>query len=362
MSDCPFPVFKIEGNAIERGQQYGSQCKDLIGQAVAIYRQIFKDESDLNWEQSLEKAKEFTPFIREYDAEIMEEIEGMAEGSGRPVEEILALNVRSELRFLLTAEGKKGKRSCTSLAVTPDATASKHMLVAQNWDWHVKTQDLCVILEIKQKGRPNIVQVVEAGIIAKIGFNSAGIGLCTNALISEKWRVGVPFHAILRRILNAETMAEAIGAVTSPHRASSGNYLIGHVEGEAIDIEAAPDHLNYIFPDCGIITHSNHFKVANTNIKDLVPSLWPDTIMRDYRAGKILARSQGKIDIDFIQQVLRDHFDKPNSICSHPGDRPDEQEQTNLAFIIDLNEKAFHIAKGPTCEHDFVKMDCSHLI
>jgi isopenicillin-N N-acyltransferase-like protein len=80
--------------------------------------------------------------------------------------------------------------------------------------------------------------------------------------------------------------------------------------------------------------------------------------MREYRAGKILRQCSGHIDISSIQQVLKDHFDKPNSICTHPIDHspPYEQGQTNVSLIMDLTEKRFLVAKGPPCEHEYVDL------
>jgi isopenicillin-N N-acyltransferase-like protein len=356
MPNLPFRLISLEGKPYERGRQYGAGSMDLITRVIDFYRWIFEKKSELSWAQAQKKAQEFMPDLQKYDIEIMEEIEGIAHGSGRPVEEILALNVRTELLFLLSTQSSNPKVCCTALAAVPPA--SDHTLLAQNWDWYPQVRDCCVILKEKQKGRPAVLQVVEAGIIAKAGFNSAGIGLCTNALVSEKWRVGVPYHAILWGILKAESMAEAIGAVTGPQRASSGNFIIGHAEGEVINLEAAPDEINFIFPDKGIITHSNHFKVGNPKINDLIPSLWPDTIMRDYRAGKILSQSQGRIDVKIFQEVLKDHFDKPNSICTHPNvtQPPEQQSQTNASLIMDLAARRFYIAKGPPCEHEYVDL------
>jgi isopenicillin-N N-acyltransferase-like protein len=329
----------------------------MIARVIEFYRWIFEMKSKLSWDQSLAQAAEFVPFLDDYDSGIMEEITGIARGSQRTVEEIVALNVRTELLFLLSAKAVRAKEGCTALAAVPPA--AEHTLLAQNWDWYPQVRDCCVILQEKQKGRPRVLQVVEAGIIAKSGFNSAGIGLCTNALVTENWRVGVPYHAILWRILKAESMAEAIGAVTGPGRASAGNYLIAHAAGEAVDLEAAPDSLNFIFPQKGILAHANHCKASNANIKDLTPALWPDTIMRDYRAGKILAQSRDHIDAATIQAVLRDHFDKPNSICTHPNAAhpPQEHSQTNASLIMDLTAKTFLIAKGPPCEHEYVLLD-----
>ncbi|UCF91739.1 MAG: hypothetical protein JSW39_26280 [Desulfobacterales bacterium] len=360
MSTPPFPLIRMQGPAHDRGRQYGSQARKLIHQVIDFYRGMFQTKSNLDWDASLAKAREFIPFMQAYDAEIMEEMEGIARGAERSLEEILALNVRSELLFLLTAQGDPAPPGCTSLAVRPGPAGAGPMLLAQNWDWYPAVRDLCVMLQIQPQGRPDIIQVVEAGLIAKTGFNSAGIGLCTNALVSAGWRVGVPFHAILRRILSAATMAEAIGAVTQPPRASSGSYLIGHAEGEAICIEAAPRALNYIFPAQGIITHSNHYKVYHPQINDLVPSLWPDSIMRDHRAAKMLAAGPRPIGVRRIKQVLRDHFDRPYSICAHPDAAHPLEERchTNFSIIMDLTAQTLYLAPGPPCAREYVRIDC----
>ena len=353
----PFPIIKAEGAAYECGEQYGSQCREMIGRVIDFYRWIFEIKSKLSWEQSLAKAAEFAPFLDKYDGGIMEQIEGIARGAHRPVEEILALNVRTELLFLLAAKSAGAIAECTSVAAVPPAAA--HTFLAQNWDWYPQVRDCCVILDETPQDRPKVLQVVEAGIIAKAGCNSAGIGLCTNALVTSGWRVGVPYHAILWRILKSATMAEAIGAVTSPPRASAANYLIGHVDGEAVNLEAAPGAVNFIFPDKGIISHANHCKIGNPDISDLTPAIWPDTIMRDYRAGKALQKLAGRIDAASIQQVLKDHFDKPNSICTHinVNTPPHEHGQTNVSLIMDLTAKKFLVAKGPPCEHEYIRIE-----
>jgi len=354
--NLPFPLIKTHGTPFDRGGQYGSQCRELIGRVVDFYRWIFEIKSNLSWDQSLTKAAEFVPVLNDYDSGIMEEIEGIARGAQRPVEEIVALNVRTELLFLLAARAGSVKDGCTAVAAVPPASA--HALLAQNWDWYSRVQECCVILEEKPQGRPEILQVAEAGIIAKAGWNSAGIGLCTNTLVTTGWRVGVPYHAILWRILKSASMAEAMEAVTSPPRASAANYLIGHADGEAVNLEAVPKEVKVIFPDKGIIYHANHCKAGHAGITDLAPSIWPDSIMRDSRAGKILQQHDGRMDTASIQQILKDHFDKPNSICTHTeaNSRPHQQYQTNLSLIMNLTAKKFLLAKGPPCEHEYVDL------
>lgn len=358
----PFPIISVEGNAHERGCQYGSQAKTLVEESLSVYRRKFECFSNRDWDECLREGEKFIPFIEEYDPEIMEEIAGIAEGSGRTIEEIVTLNARSELvgaqRWIAQIAKVKGLEGCTTLAATSEATLSKHMFMAQNWDYWLSTQKLNVILKIKQKGKPNIVQVAEAGLVAKVGFNSAGIGLCANGSHSDKWGIGVPFQVILRGILNARSMADAILAILRAKRASSCFYLIGR-DGEAIDIEAAPNDYNYIFPDNGTIAHSNHFLIANPNIKDFLPSSSGSTLFRQYRMKKLLNKKCGDITIDTIKEIQRDHFDKPHSICAHVDKQlaQEHQAQTNFSLIMDLNNKTLHIALGPPCENEYTTLD-----
>lgn len=356
----PFPIISVEGNAHECGYQYGSQAKTLVEESLSVYRRKFEHFSNRDWDECLREGEKFIPFIKEYNPEIMEEIAGIAEGSGRTIEEIVTLNARTELVFAAMFQG--GLAECTALAATPEATLSKHTFMAQNWDLWPATQKLNVILKIKQKGKPNIVGVVEAGVVAKMGFNSAGIGLCVTGSYCDKWGTGVPFQVILREILNARNMADAILAILRAKRASSAFYLLGRDidgDGEAIDIEAAPNDYNYMFPDNGTIAHSNHFLIPNPNIKDILPSWKSSTLFRQYRVKKILNKKCGDITIDTIKEIQRDHFDKPHSVCRHVEKQlPQEMRcQTNVSLIMDLNNKTLHIAPGPPCENEYTTLD-----
>jgi isopenicillin-N N-acyltransferase-like protein len=153
-------------------------------------------------------------------------------------------------------------------------------------------------------------------------------------------------------------MGEAIGAVTKAKRASAANYLIAHRDEMVIDIEAAPEDFNLIYPENDIITHTNHFKVFHQNIKDYIPSLWPDTFIREYRASEIMKAHHGKVTIKTIKKLLRDHFDYPTSICTHRSENVDflESEQTNASVIMNLKEKIFFVAKGPPCKNNYAEV------
>ena len=360
MKQAPFPIISVEGGAYEIGYQYGSQCKKLIEEAIGVYRKLFKTVVGLEWEAAISSARKFTPYIEEYDSAGMEEMHGVAKGSGQAFDNILTLNLRYELVWL---KGAGGLGECTALAVTPEASSPRRMLMAENWDLQCAVKKLPVLLKQKRKNGPNVIQLAEAGVIGRHGFNSAGVCVVANAMVSDGWQLGVPMQIILHKILNQESLVDAMGAVLAAKRASSGNYLIGYTGSEgsdAVDIEASPGSYNVLWPDNGMLAHANHFSVVNPEIKDLFPPMDPGSLHREHRATTLLAKERGNIDVDAIKKILRNHFDKKRawSICSHADPKRNEvlEWMTIASYIFDLQAKTMHIAKGPPCENEYVAL------
>lgn len=362
VNQLSFPVISVQGTPYELGYQYGSQCKTLIEEVLDMYRAVFKREARLEWEQVLELSKKFIPFIEEYDPDAVEEMQGVANGLGKTLEDIVAVNARTELSFLTMSGGiaeELAKGGCTTLAATSETTRNKHTLIGQNWDWYPGAQKVLILLRKKKKGKPNCVTFVEAGLLGKGGLNSAGLGFVGNALATDKLRVGVPVNIITNKMLGAESLPDAIGMLLLAHRTGATNRLIATANGECADIEVTTEDYDVIFPNEGVIAHTNHFTVSKPNVKDVFPSKYPNTFTRLHRAKKLLAAERGDITTETFKKIFRDHLGKPNSICWHLDKRLDEGQrlQTNASIIMDLNKKAFHIAKGPPCENEYVTLD-----
>jgi len=364
----PFPVILAEGNPYEVGYQYGSQCKALIVKMLDMYGTIFKRNANLGWNEVLALARKFMPFIENYDPDAMEEMTGVAKGVGVSLEDIVAINARTEMAFVGMAgtvtEESPQETYCTTLAATPEATQNGHTLIGQNWDWYPEAQKAFILLKKRKKGKPNCVSFIEAGLLGKGGLNSAGLGFVGNAMATDKMRVGVPTHIITNRILNAESLTEVIGMLLSAYRAGATNRLTATANGECADIELSTDDYSVIFPEDGVIAHTNHFTVQKPTIRDTFPNKYPSTFTRLHRAKKLLAAERGHITLETFERILRDHLGKPDSICWHLDERIDKslRLQTNASIIMDLNEKAFYIAKGPPCQNEYVALDLKDIL
>jgi isopenicillin-N N-acyltransferase-like protein len=306
-------------------------------------------------EKILTDVEAFVPFIERFDSDLVEEMRGVAEGAGLEFREVAALNARTELTFSCLPNTLKESSSggCTSFGLLPEATESGHVIIGQNWDWRAEALQTCVVLQIEQKEKPNIVMHAEAGTIGHRGLNSAGLGVCINYIRSEAdvFRPGVPFLIKLRGILNSSRMSAALQMLMAYPGPNSMNMVVGHQGGEIIDVENLPNDLLFVYPRDGILTHANHFESPMLRIRDTGKGTLADTIFRSGRLRRLLEARRGKLDVETIREALSDHFSYPDSICRHPDEACEkvDQWQTLASIILDLTEMTLRYTEGPAC-------------
>ena len=368
-----FPVISVQGKPFDRGQQHGSQAREQVRKNVDSYFDLWQQLWGAKRSEVLQQCKGFITAIGEYDADILEELEGIAKGADLSLEEIIALNTRYELtRIELTRRQNPTSQAesggCTSMAALPQVTKDGHTIMGQNWDFKPRFYETSIILEVKQETKPNLIVHTEAGTICHKGMNSAGVGVCFNALASnlDRFEPRTPFLVMIRGILNANSFDQALAAVLGTRATVSGNLLIAHRDGEAVNLEIIPEDVDCLYPDSGIITHSNHFLgfTNRSDLKDIIKSSSPNTLFRANRARQLLELDRGHIDIGSFQRVFKDHFSHPNSICRHADVRREEPQQaaTLASAIIDMTEQAFYVAKGPPCQNEYYKLQSQCLL
>ncbi len=358
-----FPHVRVTGGPRERGRQYGGLARDRVHASVDLYRTVFSHFAGWDWDTVTRHAATYQPSIEAVHPRYLDEMAGIAEGAGLTFEDILALNVRTEIMFAAVARRAARTGECTSFAVLPSGSAGGHTLLGQNWDWKPGCMDTTVVLEAVQDEGPRYVTVVEAGLLAKTGMNSHGIGLCANSLVSDLDRGdhGLPYHVILRAILDAKTLPDALDAVQRHVRASSANYLVASSDGMAVDIETAPgDHANVwlAWPDPDHVAHTNHYTVE-TGRKDVMRWYSPDSPFRLRRAMDLLGAARGGVHPAGLQALLRDHVNAPSGICAHQDVALPEPERdmTVASVIYDLDTRTMWLADGQPCERDYRRLD-----
>lgn len=348
-----FPIV-LDGNAHDQGVQYGQIAQKEICKAIDFYSKMFLDNAGISWDEAKSVAKSFEADIAEHCPDGLEEMRAIATGAGVSYEDILALNCRSEILFA-KPDG------CSSIGFLPEHTVDGHTYLGQTWDWLRAAGDHTVILERHQEGHPSILMVVEAGMIGGKGLNSNGIGVCLNALSIGRGTVGLPLHVMYRNILESDTISNALDKIAKPHRAGSGNFSIGSDKGFLMAVEFTPENFDVLMPENEALCHTNHYLSTFLRPLDTFKRDLTDTFVRLNRMRRLCASRVGRFDLAFMQSVLADHANYPDSVCSHEDlqDKPSSRLCTVYSIAMDLNERTMWLTSSNPCSSDVIKIELS---
>ncbi len=345
-------LIELEGGAYERGRQYGARVSGAIGQNIQTYLSLVEFQVGLNRDAALAAAQAFGPIVEAHAPDLLLEMRGIADGAGCDLVEVLLLNARSEL---MGNPSRASTAECTALAATPEITERGQVLLGQNWDWYTAVVPQPVLLHIRQAGRPDILTLAEAGQVAKIGLNGAGLGVGLNFLAHAHRGWGLPVHILLRQMLNCASLGEAIHVALSVPRGGAANIPLAHAEGEILDLELTATDADFLYADAGWLVHANHYESPRLRSGDTGLPTSMSTLARAARARRLLstAAAQGRVSVETFRSILRDHAYGAYAICRHadPSEPALDQTATRASVIMDLSARTLYLAPGqPCCE------------
>ncbi|MGN6187518.1 MAG: C45 family autoproteolytic acyltransferase/hydrolase [Conexibacter sp.] len=368
-----YPLVEVAGSARARGEQYGRAVAGRIRRSVERYAALYAYHARIDWAAACERARAYVEPIEAYDPRYLQELEGIAAGSGLSLLDLVALNIRTEIinsaRVLGLAPTVAGPAECTSLGAR---RADGDVIVGQNWDYYAHCRQTVVVLAAVPDDGPSFVTVVEAGLLAKAGMNAAGLALVTNgiATVHDDGTPGVPYHVLLRALLEADSLAAARTAlVRAPRRAATGNYLLGTAAGDLVDVEAwagptdtvptvdAPAEAD------GLLRHANHCVAVPPERAGEPRELTDTSVFRADRVAAAARAGGGEVWVADLQRALSDHVGYPHSVCTHEDpDLPElERCPTCLSLIMVPSTRELLLADGNPCVVPYRRLDTAIL-
>jgi isopenicillin-N N-acyltransferase-like protein len=302
-----------------RGEAFGRAHAERVRNTVEVYRRL----CDLSAGGR----------VRASDDE-HEELAGIASGAGVDVRELLAVNARTEL--------------IASKYTSPDecSTIGAGGLLAQNWDWHPDLQESTVVW-IVHEGDRWFATITEAGILAKIGLNDAGLGVCLNLLATsaDGGLDGVPIHLLLRRVMACRSVDDALALLTGA-RVSASSAVTVAVPGDVATVELSPGGPNVLRGSVG--AHTNHFLEP--------PRAGRDVGLEDSASTR--RRLEVIRELPLLD-ALRSHDGHPVGVCRHVDEsEPWEERTATLASVImDLAARRLYVAAGQPCTAPHVEIE-----
>jgi len=351
---------EVTGEPRARGRGHGEHLREEIKEFYDEYMascaagsyirgprvRAGSSETDL-----IETTGAFLPVCRTYAPELIEEIEGIAEGCGLSFEKIFALNCFDEIDChgpdLLASD----YRGCTAFAVTGAATVDGHALIGQTSD--APAHYPFFFLRSTSNTEPETLIMTCPGVLGVSGCNDRGLCQVWNTLKAADHRLGVPATFVVRKALQARGLAEMISNVLRSPRANGLNFVVGDgLQAVNLELSATRFHMVYCHD---ILTHANHYEAAE--FVDLDREVRPglaDSFLRSGRMRELLESRAGRIDPESLQETMRDHCTGSGAICRHL-DSGTKLAETKAAVVYAPAEGRLWAAIGNPCQVKFVE-------
>jgi isopenicillin-N N-acyltransferase like protein len=249
-----------EVDAGDRGRAFGRAHAAAVGNTVVAYRRLFQATREIDLADIRELGIEVGEQLTIDWPDLHEEIAGIAAGAGVDVAELLAINARTEI----LAGGAAPE--CSTIGILPEASAGGTCILAQNWDWHPDLAASRVLWSVHEPSGRWFTTLTEAGILAKIGVSSVGIGCCLNLLATtiDGGVAGVPVHILLRLVLQrCDRLSDALYLLLNAPTSASSCITVGQAgdgDGMMVSVEVSPGGAELIWPNReGWLVHTNHF-------------------------------------------------------------------------------------------------------
>lgn len=375
-----FPLIDVSHGATphERGRLYGTAARDRCAISRSTYARLFAS-CGIDWAAARTRALAYREVIAAVDADLLEEMAGIAEGAGMDFAEVLALNCRTEILPpdflgnpdpLAAARALEANRAlglpdwldavpldpaardgeCTAMAVAASASGDGHTWLAQNWDWIGRQRPALVLLRSHDGRGTAFTTLTEAGMLAKIGVNPHGFALGLNILRSRSdgARPGVAVHVLLRHLLSCATLAQARRVLADLHQrlgfGAASNIPCADATGDVACFEVAPAGWGECRPTDGVVVHSNHFLCAPLVPQQVAPASPLSTELRLATAQRHAA--QRPLDQEALERFLRDETDGLLSVCRSPDPTlpPEARVESVAGVLIDCDARAMWVA------------------
>jgi isopenicillin-N N-acyltransferase-like protein len=348
----PFPELVAAGKPAALGRAHGRAFAARIEHNVAFYRRWLGELTGASAPQLLAAARGFGAALGSAHPALLEEIEGIARGAGRPRDEILLLNARTDLLAACGRRPAPAAGECTAVALPG---RGRDLALGQTWDWYPVPGGGPVVLRLRPAHGPRLVTFAEAGMLAKIGFNEHRLGVCLNFLghaDDAGAARGVPVHALLRAVLGCRTLGAAEALVRAASRSASVNLLLAQPgpRGGVAGLEVTPARVARLAADPAGVVHANHFKAAG-----LAPGCaggGGSSSDRDRLAGALARELRVTVPdpVARAQRILAARR-APHAVSVAPG----EADTPTLAGVVmDLRRNRLLLTAGPPHLHPWV--------
>jgi isopenicillin-N N-acyltransferase-like protein len=357
------PVVHLSGSPRNRGRAHGEALRQPIVEIRQRWRASLSARFGVHPDvfiATLLAENHFVDAMRRFSPSLLEEVEGIAEGSGRPIAETLAFQFMDEEWWFGAKRFGAGARQLDRCSVIASRTAEGHPpILAQNMDlraYHDGGQAVLRIIDDRAEDRAaNLTILTICGMVALCGANDLGLGVAVNTL----WQLpssseGLPVACVVRGLLAQRSLSEAATWIAATPHASGQHYMLGDADGFA-SFEASGKSVKEVSWDASSpnFVHTNHpISGDGGSARHLAAE---ENSRGRYQMLCELAGAK-TFDVAQVQSALADRGG-PHPISVRPNAGDDAGMMTFASIIMELRRPPrIMIAAGPPCSNPYIRI------
>lgn len=288
------PVLRLSGTPREMGRVHGRVFREQVRFLVKEYYEAFVlkmvgAEAMAAWQKAAQ------PYI---PPKYIEEMRGLAEGSGVPFDTIVRVNCMVDRLQMVM---------CSTVVAGGEATKTGEVYFGRNLDFpgrnilHKST--VVLVFEGDGKGE-SVAAITWPGLIGLLsGMNESGV--CGATMMIHRGgdaKPGMPYMLMYRAALEAATQTSDVAKVfAKTPRTIANNFMVVDAGGEAEVVEYDALKLARRPAKRGTACSTNHFRS-----KELASTGWRLGVGRYKTLDEFLRKEHGKITIGGVRKALRD--------------------------------------------------------
>jgi isopenicillin-N N-acyltransferase-like protein len=325
------PLIKLCGDEYTRGVQLGEQCGASIDQLLRLDEQLVHKQK-LTSPTLINKLGDYCAQVEQYMPDVLAHLSGIAQGSGLPMSDIIALQYRRELTAPSDDCSLFGRHE------------NQAKFIAQTIDLQQFVSPFgCVVHESDAQGQAQTLMYTLTGLAGYLGINRHGLAIGINMVRSQDWKVGVSPYLLVRHLLSLDSVEACLAELKRINRASSRTLVIMDSD-QLTTVEMTANDIRHWRSKN--IVHTNHyihdeFKCVDQHIRT------PSTEERLARLSTLAGVNRGPVCEAQILDYLSDHVGELGAICCHGT--TDISAETIGAVLLQPGQRKLSAIKGNPC-------------
>lgn len=267
---------------------------------------------------------------------------GIADGAGIDLVELYAASNMTDIRdVVLYPTSDPAREGCTSLLLPPRLARGGELIAAQTWD--LNPGDLRHVLAVQRlpDTGPETWSVTCEGSLSLVGMNAAGLWVGTTNIKVADTRAGVPYTALLHRVLRERSQAAAAALVEAAPRCAAHTFWFADAGGGCM-LECSAERAVRRELGQEPVVQTNHCLDDRHCRLEAEPAS-ASSQRRLARASAVVAA--GGQDVASLRSLFGDRSDGVDSISRYAEDG--QGTSTNSCLIGIPARRELHACAGP---------------